>query len=171
MLKNNRSRVVTGRNCEFPRHDDIRKRSRMVLPFRVVRRLFLSTVRLGARVPRAAVVTADFKDNHKNNRRPVWISYSLSQSTRHEAWCNIDVWIMGWMLSLLAFKNYANQYLYSNYTLWVFYVDLADDHHSRWDRATESIHRLYPIRLLSAIYLPKSVNISESFPVIICMEE
>jgi hypothetical protein len=31
------------------------------LAFKVVRRFFFSTVRLGARVPRAAVGTADFK--------------------------------------------------------------------------------------------------------------
>jgi hypothetical protein len=49
----------------------------------VVRTFFYITVRLGAHVPRAAVVTADLKNNRKNSRRPAWISYCSSYHMQH----------------------------------------------------------------------------------------
>jgi hypothetical protein len=35
---------------------------------------FYSSIRLGARAPRGAVVTADLKNNNKNNSIHAWIS-------------------------------------------------------------------------------------------------
>jgi hypothetical protein len=61
VLKNNLCLLVTARKCFFSRPDDIRKRSRKVSRVQSGEKVLFQTVRLGARVLRAAVGAADFK--------------------------------------------------------------------------------------------------------------
>jgi hypothetical protein len=61
VLKNNLSRDATTINCNFSRPDDLRTRSRKVYRVTSGEKVLFKTVRLGARVPRAAVGAADFK--------------------------------------------------------------------------------------------------------------
>ena len=66
VLKNNLSRDVTTRNCDFSRPYDLRTRSRRISRVQNGKKVFFRTVRLGARVPRAAIVTGNFKNNHRS---------------------------------------------------------------------------------------------------------